>query len=315
MRTLAVASAGGHLSQLVALADRFDPPSTSLTWVTYPYRQRIPEVERDLQIGAGPSTRSLRCLVRNTRLATRLVDPNRFDRVVSTGAAIGVPFLGVARLRGIAAHYVESATRTAAPSLTGRIAARIGVHTYTQHGEWATPRWRYAGSVFDVYRSCDAGARGPDPHIPAVVLVALGTHDGYPFPRLPLRCARVAPPGSRILWQLGSTPLPAGLGGEVLPALPQAELIALMGEVDAVVGHAGTGTALAAMAAGKVPVLVPRRRAFAEAVDDHQALLGAALARRGLALSREVDDLSWDDVVTAASRTVRRIPAPVFSLR
>ena len=68
---------------------------------------------------------------------TRILRTGRFSYAVSTGSSIAVPFLCGARLRGVSSHYIESATRLSAPSLTGRILARApGVHVYSQTRGW-----------------------------------------------------------------------------------------------------------------------------------------------------------------------------------
>ena len=72
------------------------------------------------------------------------------------------------------------------------------------------------------------------------------------------------------------------------------------------VAHAGVGTALAAFEVGKCPVLVPRRVAHGEHVDDHQTQIAAELSNRGLAVSVEADALTLDHLVAAAAKQVRR---------
>lgn len=49
-----------------------------------------------------------------------------------------------------------------------------------------------------------------------------------------------------------------------------------------VVTHAGTGSILVALANGKRPIVVPRRRVYGEAIDDHQIDFARALAPSGL---------------------------------
>ena len=49
-----------------------------------------------------------------------------------------------------------------------------------------------------------------------------------------------------------------------------------------VVTHAGVGSVMVSLANGKCPVVVPRRKAFGEAVDDHQLQLGRRFAAAGL---------------------------------
>ncbi len=60
-----------------------------------------------------------------------------------------------------------------------------------------------------------------------------------------------------------------------------------MGRARIVVGHAGPGTVLDARAAGRLPVVVPRRAALGEVVDDHQVAFGRWMADRGQAICVE----------------------------
>jgi UDP-N-acetylglucosamine transferase subunit ALG13 len=53
---------------------------------------------------------------------------------------------------------------------------------------------------------------------------------------------------------------------------------------DVVVTHAGVGTFLHCVRAGKVPVIVPRRHGLHEHVDDHQSEFSTAVAETGMAI-------------------------------
>jgi UDP-N-acetylglucosamine--N-acetylmuramyl-(pentapeptide) pyrophosphoryl-undecaprenol N-acetylglucosamine transferase len=77
-----------------------------------------------------------------------------------------------------------------------------------------------------------------------------------------------------------------------------------------VVAHAGTGSLVGALEAGKLPVLVPRRAARGEHVDDHQEQIAAWAASMDLALAVEADELTVDDLLAAAGSVVRRVDAP-----
>lgn len=68
------------------------------------------------------------------------------------------------------------------------------------------------------------------------------------------------------------------------PYLPFAEVIDQIERADVVVTHGGVGTILCAIQAGHTPVVFPRLKRYAEAVDDHQAELAEALADAGRAL-------------------------------
>ena len=57
-----------------------------------------------------------------------------------------------------------------------------------------------------------------------------------------------------VLWQTGDAPVD-DLPIQATPALPAAELGAAQGKADLVIRHAGTGSALAALNAGRYPIL------------------------------------------------------------
>jgi UDP-N-acetylglucosamine transferase subunit ALG13 len=301
--TLLVASTGGHLKQLERLADRLEGVSDRFVWITFDTVQsRSLLAGREVVIARHTHSRDLRGVAANVRLADGLLRRRDVGAVVSTGAAIALSFMLPARARGIDCHYVESAARSDGPSLTGRVLRRLpGVRLYTQYRAWEDGSWRYRGSVFDGFEPVD-----PPPAPPAVVhraVVALGTIR-YPFPRLVRRLAEVMPDGAEVLWQTGSTGS-AGLPLETRVELPSAELEAAMRAADVVVTHAGVGSALSALEAGTQPLLVPRRAARGEHVDDHQEQIATELERRGLALVREADELTGADLLAAAARTAR----------
>jgi UDP-N-acetylglucosamine transferase subunit ALG13 len=302
MADLLVASTGGHLAQLLRLVERLPQPSAEQTWVTFDTPQSRSLLDgRDVRHLPYTGSRAYAQTVRNTWTAQRILRARRWDRVISTGAAPALSFLPFARLHGAAPIYIESAARSEGPSVTGRLLSRIpGIDLYTQYEGWAGARWRYAGSVFDSFEPVpDAGPRAP-----RRIVVTLGTIGGFEFRRLLERMIAIVPADADVLWQVGSTD--AGeLPIDAVASMPSRELDAAMRDADVVVAHAGIGSALAALDAGRCPILVPREQRHGEHVDDHQALIAAELARRGLALHRSPDALSREDLEQAAGRGAR----------
>src|SRR4029453_6241613 len=98
--------------------------------------------------------------------------------------------------------------------------------------------------------------------------------------------------------------MPAGARAEV----PLAEMRQAMLEADVVVSHAGVGSALAAMQAGRRAVYVPRRRGHGEHVDDHQVAMARELESRCLVVAREADEVTFADLETAAAWSVQASP-------
>lgn len=71
-------------------------------------------------------------------------------------------------------------------------------------------------------------------------------------------------------------------GARHVAYVPYEELVDLIRESRVFVTHAGVGSILVSLAAGKRPVVVPRLERFGEAVDDHQLPLARRLAADGL---------------------------------
>ena len=317
-RVLAVASGGGHFKQLVRLAPRL-PEVHSVTWVTHDTG-----LAEDLLAAAGRSAdplvhvpyaapRDLSNLTRDALEVRRLLRREPHDLAVSTGAGIAATVLPMARRMGLRSVFIESATRVEGPSLSGRILQRLpGVELYSQHpdGQGFGPRWQVVGSVHDEFTP---GPSAPRSSI-ARAVVTLGTIRPYGFRRLVDRLLRILPTDAEVLWQTGATDV-ADLPIDGRVAVPAPELEAAVAEADVVIAHAGTGTALTAFELGRCPVLVPRRVAHHEHIDDHQVGTAAALAKRGLALHAEVQELSEELLLTAAARSVARRPhLPVLPL-
>ena len=306
MTTLLVASTGGHLKQLHRLHRRLTGVAGPFRWVTFdtPQSRSLLEGEQ-VEFVRFVGGRDLPNVLSNAPAAHRMMRDLGVQTIVSTGSSVALPFFALARARRLRCHYIESAARSDGPSATGRLMSFIpGVLLYCQYPGWAGGRWNYRGSVFDSFVPADSGGRSAEGL--ARIVVTLGTFRGYGFLRLVRRLLDLLPPHAEVLWQTGDTDA-RGLGIEGHHALPERDLIEAMREADVVVAHAGVGTALAALEAGKCPVLVPRRLAQGEHVDDHQTQIAHDLDRRGLAVSVEADALTHDHLIAAAGRTVATV--------
>jgi UDP-N-acetylglucosamine transferase subunit ALG13 len=82
------------------------------------------------------------------------------------------------------------------------------------------------------------------------------------------------------------------------------EIWTAMRRASLVVSHAGPGGVLMARDAGHCPVVVPRRREFGEAVDNHQVSFARWLASRRIAHVAE-DELSFRVAISKALRSGR----------
>ena len=151
VEVLLVCTGGGHLLQLWSLRDAWE--GYERAWVVATHEgsdvASLLGGERVLR-AHSPAARSGRNLVRNLLLARRLLRELRPRAVLTTGAAVAVPFAWAARLNGIPVTYVESLARSERPSLSCRLVAPVADRVYVQWPELrvALPRARYAGTVF-----------------------------------------------------------------------------------------------------------------------------------------------------------------------
>ena len=145
---LLVCSAGGHLFQLHLLRDAWEGLSHS--WVTLEKEDsRSLLADQRVVFAHGPTTRNLPNLIRNFALAWRTLRRLRPKVIVTTGAAIAVPFAWLGRVLNIRVVYIESLTRTEKPSLSCRLVAPVTDVVYVQWPELvgAVRGARYSGSV------------------------------------------------------------------------------------------------------------------------------------------------------------------------
>jgi UDP-N-acetylglucosamine:LPS N-acetylglucosamine transferase len=146
---LLVCSTGGHLLQLVSLADAWS--GLAHAWVTFDKSDARSLLEGDrVYYAYGPTNRNIPNLLRNVPLAWRLLGSLRPRAIVTTGAGVAVPFAWLGRLRGARVVYVESFTRIDGPSLSCRLIRPVADRVYVQWPELAErlPGSRYLGSIF-----------------------------------------------------------------------------------------------------------------------------------------------------------------------
>ena len=127
-----------------------------------------------------------------------------------------------------------------------------------------------------------------------------------PFDRLieaVLRIASTLP--QPVVVQHGNSPLQC-TGCIPRPFMEMAEFSQQVETADLLILHAGAGSVIHAIQAGKVPVVMPRRAKYGEHVDDHQWEFAIALAEMGkIVVAEEPDQLA--DAVRRAIVQQQRI--------
>ena len=142
-----VCSAGGHLTELLALRGAFE--GCDAFWFCYDSPTTRELAPRYLV--PNKPYNPLRYISNFLRLM-RIFRHERPDCVVSTGAEIAIPAFLLARLLRIPTLYIECGAQVATPSLTGRLLSRVADEFYVQWPELVAAyggRARYAGSLID----------------------------------------------------------------------------------------------------------------------------------------------------------------------
>ncbi|PKI90838.1 UDP-N-acetylglucosamine--LPS N-acetylglucosamine transferase [Actinomycetales bacterium SN12] len=143
MRVLLVASTGGHLTQLLALRAWWSEHERE--WVTFDNQHAHDALASEQVTWAfSPTTRNIPNALRNLFLARRVLKRMQPDLVVSTGAAVAVPFFVVAKARGVRTLYVEVIDRITSRTLTGRLVYPIADRFAVQ---WPEQKSLYPESI------------------------------------------------------------------------------------------------------------------------------------------------------------------------
>lgn len=120
MKICLVGSSGGHLIHLYMLKpfwqnkDRF--------WVTFDKEDARSVLKDERMIPCYfPTNRSLKALIINTRLAWKIFRQEHPNLIISTGAAVAVPFFYLGKLFGAKTIYIEVFDRIDKPTMTGKL--------------------------------------------------------------------------------------------------------------------------------------------------------------------------------------------------
>lgn len=120
MKVCLVGSSGGHLTHLYMLKPFWQEKERF--WVTF-------DKEDANSILAGqqvyhcyfPTNRSLKALLINTKLAWKVLRKERPDVIISSGAAVAVPFFYLGKLFRMKTIYIEVFDRIDKPTMTGKM--------------------------------------------------------------------------------------------------------------------------------------------------------------------------------------------------
>ena len=120
MKLCLVGSSGGHLAHLYMLKPFW--MKHDRLWVTFDKKDARSLLKGERVVSCYyPTNRSIRGLLANTRIAWKVLRKERPDLIISSGAAVAVPFFYLAKILGVKTVYIEIFDRIHRPTLTGRL--------------------------------------------------------------------------------------------------------------------------------------------------------------------------------------------------
>ena len=144
-----VGSSGGHLTHLYMLKPFWQ--NKERFWVTFDKDDAKSLLNGEKMYACyHPTNRSIKALVINTRLAWKILRNEKPDLIISSGAAVAVPFFYLGRLFGVKTVYIEVFDRISKSTMTGKMVYPIADIFIVQWEEMKKvyPKAINLGSIF-----------------------------------------------------------------------------------------------------------------------------------------------------------------------
>ncbi|MBC6925514.1 PssD/Cps14F family polysaccharide biosynthesis glycosyltransferase [Ligilactobacillus salivarius] len=149
MKVCLVGSSGGHLTHLHMLKDFWKDKDRF--WVTFDKEDARSILENEKVIPCYyPTNRNIKNLIKNTFLAIRVLLKEKPDLIISSGAAVAVPFFYIGKILGAKLIYIEVFDRIDKPTVTGKLVYPIADKFIVQWEEQKKvyPKAINLGSIF-----------------------------------------------------------------------------------------------------------------------------------------------------------------------
>ncbi len=149
MKVCLTGSSGGHLTHLYMLKAFWE--CEERFWVTFNKDDANSLLSKEKVYHCYyPTNRSLKALIHNTKLAWKVLREERPDVIISTGAAVAVPFFYLGKLFGAKVIYIEVFDRINTSTLTGKLVYPITDKFIVQWEEMKKvyPKAINLGSIF-----------------------------------------------------------------------------------------------------------------------------------------------------------------------
>ena len=149
MKVCLVGSSGGHLTHLYMLKPFWQ--NKERFWVTFDKADAQSLLEGENMYPCYyPTNRNIKNLIRNTIVAWKVLRKEKPDLIISSGAAVAVPFFYLGKLFGAKTIYIEVFDRIDASTVTGKLVYPIADKFIVEWEEMLNvyPKAINLGSIF-----------------------------------------------------------------------------------------------------------------------------------------------------------------------
>lgn len=120
LKVCLIGSSGGHLTHLYMLKPFWK--NKNRFWVTFDKEDAKSLLENEKVYPCYyPTNRSIKALIKNLKVAYKVLKKEKPDLIISSGAAVAVPFFYIGKIMGAKLIYIEVFDRLDKPTMTGRM--------------------------------------------------------------------------------------------------------------------------------------------------------------------------------------------------
>ena len=147
-----VGSSGGHLTHLYMLKPFWKDKNRF--WVTFDKEDARSLLEGEKVYPCYfPTNRSIKALIKNTKIAWDVLHKEKPDLIISCGAAVAVPFFYIGKMMGAKLVYIEVFDRIDKPTMTGKMVYALSIQCEKKdidkkNDSWLETQWnRVKGKI------------------------------------------------------------------------------------------------------------------------------------------------------------------------
>lgn len=120
MKVCLVGSSGGHLTHLYLIKPFWEDKERF--WVTFDKEDARSILQEEKMYPCYfPTNRNVKNLIKNTWMAYKVLKKEKPDLIISTGAAVAVPYFYLGKLFKAKTVYIEIFDRIDSPTMTGKL--------------------------------------------------------------------------------------------------------------------------------------------------------------------------------------------------